>query len=448
LDHFSDMFVHELDDDDWMGRFCTCHMCCLAYFASVCCHYLGVVLVRGVEHRYIFSEGALSSVHAPFLLQATIPYKMMASHGYRSFALATLLMLIKPVYCRLGALGAGVSNMIVTDLDASNIDAYMKRNPKVIVDFFDDPEQQAELAEALKTVREYGSQVAFAKVDAAARPELAKRFVPNGRFPQLVWFHHGEPTGYHRRLRQAQHIASFAIALDRDPILTVANSDDIPFNPAVFCQMPKNSPLFKILEVVALKHMDTVAFVHKEAPGQNVSWLFNDQVVEAYVGAPTVKDLEHWVNVRLTISEDLPDDNIAMDDDEVHMVVGQTFEDEVLKNDKDVFLMVYAPWVGYSRKLFPVWKAFAREVADADHLMVAKMDGDRNRSPLLTVDAFPSLMYFKAGNSTPNVFHGNRTVEDLIDFANTHGTQPLRPASLNLMQRGFRLQRAARKGDL
>jgi len=362
-----------------------------------------------------------------------------ATLGYRYFALVTLIVaFLRPVYSRLGA---GVSNS-VTELDANNIDSYMKRNPKVIVDFFDDPEQQAELAQALTVVREYGSQTAFAKIDAVAHPELAKKFVPNGRFPQLVWFHHGEPTSYHRRLRQAQHIASFAIALDRQPMMTVTSVDDVPFNPAVYAQMPKTSPMFKILEVVALKHMDTVAFAHKEARGQNVSWLFNDEFVETYAGEPTVEDVEHWVNMRLTISEDLPDDKFAMDDNEVQMVVGMTFEDMVLNNDKDVFLMVYAPWVGYSRKLFPVWKAFAREVADVEHLMVAKMDGDRNRSPLLTVDAFPSLLYFKAGNSTPNVFHGNRTVEELVEFANVHGSYPLAPASLNLMQKGFRLQRS------
>jgi len=370
---------------------------------------------------------------------------MIAVRGCRSFALATLIaMLLRPVHSRLGAV---VSNMMVTKLDTSNIDSYMKRNPKVIVDFFDDPEQQAELSQALTAVREYGSQIAFAKVDAIAHPELASRFVPNGRFPQLVWFHHGEPTSYHRRLRQAQHIASFAIALDREPLMTVASTDDVPFNPAVYAQMPKNSPMFKILEVVALKHMDTVAFAHKEGPGQNVSWLFNDEAVDTYTGEPTVEGVEHWVTERLTISEDSPDDNFAMDDNEVHMVVGKTFEDMVLKNNKDVFMMVYAPWVGYSRKLFPIWKAFAREVADVEHLMVAKMDGDRNRSPLLTVDAFPSLLYFKAGNSTPSVFHGNRTVQELVKFANEHGSHPLAPASLNLMQKGFKLQRS-RRGDL
>jgi len=359
--------------------------------------------------------------------------------GSRSLAIAAVLaVLFRPATSLL----RGSSNMAVAELDGSSFDAYMQRNERVIVDFYNDDEQQAELSEALKSVREYGSQVAFAKVNGSMHAEFARRYVPTGRFPQLVWFRHGEPTSYHRRLRQAQHIASFAIALDRDPMMTVTTEADVPFNPAVFAQVPKNSPMYKILEVVSTKHMDTVAFAHKEMRGQNISWIVNDQAVETYTGGASVEEFEHWVNTRLTISEDLPDDSFAMDSNDVQMIVGKTFEDMVLKNDKDVFLMVYAPWVGYSLKLFPVWNAFAREVADVDHLMVAKMDGDRNRSPLLTVDAFPSLMYFKAGNSTPNVFHGNRTVDELIDFANEHGSDLIVPASMSLMQKGIRLQKA------
>jgi len=224
-------------------------------------------------------------------------------------------------------------------------------------------------------------------------------------------------------------------------MLTVTSEADVPFNPAVYAQLSKSSPMYKVLEVVSNKHMDTVAFAHKEARGQNVSWIVNDKAVDTYSGSASVEEFEHWVNTRLTISEDVPDDAFAVDSNDVQMVVGKTFEDMVLKNDKDVFLMVYAPWVGYSLKLFPVWNAFAREVADEEHLMVAKMDGDRNRSPLLTVDAFPSLMYFKAGNSTPNIFHGNRTVDELIDFANEHGSVPIIPASMSLMQKSFQIQK-------
>jgi len=36
-------------------------------------------------------------------------------------------------------------------------------------------------------VRDYGSRVAFATVDAVAEKDLAKRYVPSGNYPQLMW---------------------------------------------------------------------------------------------------------------------------------------------------------------------------------------------------------------------------------------------------------------------
>ena len=36
-------------------------------------------------------------------------------------------------------------------------------------------------------VRDYGSKVVFATVDAVAEKDLAKRYVPSGNYPQLMW---------------------------------------------------------------------------------------------------------------------------------------------------------------------------------------------------------------------------------------------------------------------
>ena len=36
-------------------------------------------------------------------------------------------------------------------------------------------------------VRDFGSKVAFATVDANAEKDLAKRYVPSGNYPQLMW---------------------------------------------------------------------------------------------------------------------------------------------------------------------------------------------------------------------------------------------------------------------
>lgn len=98
--------------------------------------------------------------------------------------------------------------------------------------------------------------------DARACQEaaLARKYVPNGPFPQLMWFQHGEPTQYHRRratpsaasgartrrtseqterdvsasasmpharrrLRKTDRIVDFALSLDRIPITEVAGGE-------------------------------------------------------------------------------------------------------------------------------------------------------------------------------------------------------------------------------
>ena len=62
------------------------------------------------------------------------------------------------------------------------------------------------------------------------------------------------------------------------------------------------------------------------------------------------------------------------------------------------------------------------------HLVVAKMDGDQNTSPLpedFSWTSYPHIFFVKAGSKLPIIFHGNRTVSHLVQFAEEHGSKPL-----------------------
>merc|ERR1712130_140246 len=110
------------------------------------------------------------------------------------------------------------------------------------------------------------------------------------------------------------------------------------------------------------------------------------------------------------------------------MIVGSNFEEQVLQKDRDVMVLVHAPWCGYCKKLQPQWDALARTVKDVPHLMVAKMDGSRNDSPLpfdFSWDAYPTIFYVRAGETWPSVYRGNRTVESLLAFAKEHASKPI-----------------------
>jgi len=304
----------------------------------------------------------------------------------------------------------------------------------VLVDFFDPQDKDwhelnLELEAAIRDARDSGSKVAIGKVSVQREPELAKKYVPNGPYPQLLWFQNGEPTQYHRQLRKSKNILDFVLALDRDPIQTFESEEEVrkSVNRAVFAQLPKDSPMYKTLEAVAQKHMDTVEFAFRDTSGMNIRWLEDGKEGEehAYTGKADKEEFEHWVRRQLTRSEPLPEPQAG---DSV-VVVGHTFEEMVLRSDgKDVFLLIYAPWCGFSRKFFPIWETMARRVASVEHLVVAKMDGDRNGSPYpedFSWNAYPTVFFVKAGERKPSVFHGNRTVPRLLNFAREHGSAHL-----------------------
>lgn len=319
-------------------------------------------------------------------------------------------------------------------LTSKTFQAFVQKHNKVLVDFYDskDPkwrEGQGDLEIAVRNVRAVGSKVPFAKVDASKETALAAKFVPEGQYPQLMWFLHGEATQYHRTLRTSKAIGDFVMALDRDPMVPVQSEQEArDFVPAVFIRVARSSPMYRTLEVVASKHMDTVAFTFMDDSSTDISWLGAGEEHKRYEGETTVAAIDKWVRMQLLKSEAIPEDPALLEDEGSKVVVGRNFEDIVLQSDKDTILQVYAPWCGYCKKFAPTWNSFAQEMADVQHLVVAKMDGSRNSSPLpedFSWDAYPKIFFVRAGAKKPVRFSGERTVQNLVDFVNKHGSKPL-----------------------
>eukprot|EP00916_Digyalum_oweni_P012180 GHVL01020153.1.p1 GENE.GHVL01020153.1~~GHVL01020153.1.p1 ORF type:complete len:490 (+),score=133.25 GHVL01020153.1:63-1472(+) len=123
-------------------------------------------------------------------------------------------------------------------------------------------------------------------------------------------------------------------------------------------------------------------------------------------------------------SEPVPEKN----DDVVKVVVGKNFE-EVVFGGKDVLLEVYAPWCGHCKKLEPIYLEFAESVADNNNIIVAKMDGSANESPVDNFDwrGFPSIFFIKAGSKPgdkPETYDGERTVKGFTEYLQKHESTP------------------------
>ena len=111
----------------------------------------------------------------------------------------------------------------------------------------------------------------------------------------------------------------------------------------------------------------------------------------------------------------------ANNDGAVKVVVGSSFEREVLDNDKDVFVEFYAPWCGHCKSLAPKWEELGGLFADNDHVVIAKVDATENDTPA-KIQGFPTLIFYPAGRKeSPIPYEGDRTPTAMADFIRSNG---------------------------
>jgi protein disulfide-isomerase A1 len=108
----------------------------------------------------------------------------------------------------------------------------------------------------------------------------------------------------------------------------------------------------------------------------------------------------------------------------VYELVGKTFDEIVLDENKDVFVEFYAPWCGHCKNLAPKYEELAKKLENArDKLVIAKIDATENDTPNsgVQIQGFPTLYLYPAGQkNNPILYEGSRTVADMTDFIKKH----------------------------
>jgi len=88
----------------------------------------------------------------------------------------------------------------------------------------------------------------------------------------------------------------------------------------------------------------------------------------------------------------------ATNDGPVKVVVGKNFDDLVRQN-KDVFVELYAPWCGHCKKLLPIFEELGEFFGNDEGIVIAKMDATANGLPEdVAVEGYPTLILFNANN--------------------------------------------------
>jgi len=124
--------------------------------------------------------------------------------------------------------------------------------------------------------------------------------------------------------------------------------------------------------------------------------------------APTIK------------SEPIPEDNNGP----VTVVVAKNFEQVVLDDSKDVFVKFYAPWCGHCKAMAPTFEELGQAFQDVNNVVIAKMDATANDvDQSFGIQGFPTLLLFPRGNkSQPVRYEGDRSLEDMKTFVQTHNS--------------------------
>jgi len=99
----------------------------------------------------------------------------------------------------------------------------------------------------------------------------------------------------------------------------------------------------------------------------------------------------------------------------------ENFNDELAKNNH--FVMFYAPWCFYCKRLHPTWEELAEMLNEKEgsRITIAKVDCTVE-STLCSehdVTGYPTLKYFDAGKKEGVKFKGSRDLPSLTNFLNT-----------------------------
>ena len=112
-------------------------------------------------------------------------------------------------------------------------------------------------------------------------------------------------------------------------------------------------------------------------------------------------------------SEDTPADNTGP----VKVLVGKSFDAEVINNEKDVLVEFYAPWCGHCKRLAPTFDELGEKFRTVDTVVIAKMDATSNEHEKVDVQGFPTIKFWPGKDkSNPIDFDGSRDLDGFVEF--------------------------------
>ena len=140
-----------------------------------------------------------------------------------------------------------------------------------------------------------------------------------------------------------------------------------------------------------------------------------------------LKFVNDWENKKLKSyvkSSEEPKDN----DGDVFIVVGSTYEKEVINNEKDVVILFYSPLCYRCKALLPKYEIVAEKLkSNNPKLLLAKIDGIENEVETIDDHTFPKIRLYPGNkkNKPPIEYNGDDSVNNIIKFIKDNAAYPI-----------------------
>ena len=112
-------------------------------------------------------------------------------------------------------------------------------------------------------------------------------------------------------------------------------------------------------------------------------------------------------------------------DNNVRILVGESFNEVVFDRNFDVLVEFYAPWCGHCKKLAPEYTKLANKYKDSKTLIIAKIDASENEVENFDIQEFPTIKFFPANNKDGIDYIGKKDMEGLERFILDNSALPI-----------------------
>ena len=137
--------------------------------------------------------------------------------------------------------------------------------------------------------------------------------------------------------------------------------------------------------------------------------------------------VDNWENKKIKSyvkSGEIPKDN----NEDVFVIVGNTFEKEVLNNKKDIMVLLYSPLCYHCKALLPKYEEVAKRLKDKNkNLLLTKINAIENEIESIDDYGFPKIKFYPGNkkDKPPIDYNGDKSVGDIIKFIKNYAYNPI-----------------------